>query len=165
VINFNLGIARKNLSKKSWIYYPEKKFPFYRIGFPHTFSQKMAPTDYSSLYGEVSYIGKPPQKILPKAIDAAKKLFGLTKKEIKTEAVLHLKHAYVIYNQWREKNLKQLLISLQTENIHSVGRYGAWKYASMQEAILDGKQVIETVLKKPSVKHIVQKTPTKRERL
>jgi len=149
VLNFNLGIRREHLSEKSWVYYPEKQFPFYRIGFPHTFSKKMVPPGNSSLYGEVSYIGKPPTNCLPEALAATKKLFGLTKQEIKTEVILHLKHAYVIYNQWREKHLESLLDQLATENIHSVGRYGAWKYASMQEAVLDGKQVAEKVLDPP----------------
>ena len=38
VINFNLGIARPEISEKHWIYFPETNYPFYRLGFPHNFA-------------------------------------------------------------------------------------------------------------------------------
>lgn len=31
--------------------------------------------------------------------------------------------------------------------IHSIGRYGAWKYSFMEEAILDGKAIAEAIMK------------------
>ena len=31
--------------------------------------------------------------------------------------------------------------------MQSIGRYGAWKYSSMQEAVLDGKTAAENLLK------------------
>ena len=149
VVNFNLGFAGQ-ATNKSWIYYPEKKFPFYRIGFPHTFSKNMTPPNCSSLYGEIAYL-KSSKAILEKklhdALHKTKKLFNLPKHQLKTEQILQIKHAYVIYNQWREKHLEQLLLDLQKENIYSIGRYGAWKYSSMQEAVLDGKEVVEKIAK------------------
>ena len=88
----------------------------------------------------------------------------ILEQEIKTKLILNIPHAYVIYNQWREKNLETLLISLEKENIHSIGRYGAWKYASMQEAVLDGKKVVENILEKSTLKYFArQKTHQKRE--
>ena len=150
VLNINLGIARKNLTEKSWIYYPEKKFPFYRIGFPHTFCKNMTPTGCSSLYAEVGYLNKTEahaEKKIDEVLQHIKTLFGFSEKEIVTKKILHLAHAYVIYNGWREKNLHRLLAQLTEDGIHSVGRYGAWKYASMQEAIIDGKEVAEKIVR------------------
>ena len=153
VINFNLGINRKELSDKHWIYFPESQFPFYRIGFPHNFSEKMAPENCSSLYGEFAFIEKDQKYIkekLDNSIKQVKKLLKIENKEILTEKVISIKHAYVIYNFWREKNLKKLLTSLKEYDIYSVGRYGAWKYSSMQEAVLDGKNVVDSILIRPA---------------
>ena len=47
---------------------------------------------------------------------------------------------------WREKNITKIHNTLKLENIHSIGRYGQWKYSSMQEAVLDGKQVVEKLI-------------------
>lgn len=148
VINFNLGI-KGNVSDKHWIYFPESQYPFYRLGFPHNFSNTMAPIGHSSLYGEFAYIKQNKQEkqlLLDQSLRATKKILDISDADIITTKILDIKHAYVLYTFWREKNLPQLLDHLKTMHIHSVGRYGAWKYSSMQEAILDGKMVSEEIL-------------------
>ncbi|MDE2237339.1 MAG: FAD-dependent oxidoreductase, partial [Elusimicrobia bacterium] len=37
VYNLNLGVAR-DVSDKHWVYFPEARYPFYRVGFSHNFS-------------------------------------------------------------------------------------------------------------------------------
>ncbi len=151
VINFNLGIAREQLTTKHWIYFPEKQFPFYRIGFPHNFARSAVPAGCSSLYGEFSYLKKsrkPIHTIVNEAQEATKQLFALSDKEIITQKVISIPHAYVIYDFWREKNLPRILQRLTDLNIHSVGRYGGWKYSSMQEAVLDGKNTATEIIQK-----------------
>lgn len=149
VVNFNIGINRPNLSNKHWIYYPEKQYPFYRIGFYHNFSQHLVPPGCSSLYGEFSYLNNPTQEIAEKLTLArahAQQLFGISDNEIVTEKVITIPHAYVIFNTWRDKNVPALLSSLEEESIYSIGRYGAWKYSSMQEGFLDGKHIVDRLV-------------------
>ncbi len=149
VINFNLGIARADLSDKHWIYFPESSYPFYRLGFPHNFASSMAPEGCSSLYGEFSHIKKSSstvKKTLDTALHATKKLFKLASHDIITEKIISIPHAYVIYDFWREKNLPKIHETLRSDNIYSIGRYGAWKYSSMQEAVLDGKKMAEELI-------------------
>ncbi len=110
----------------------------------------MVPSGHSSLYGEFSYIEKSSAWVtetLQQSLDAVKTLFTITTRDIVTEKIITIPHAYVIYDHWREKHLPLLLDRLATEHIYSVGRYGAWKYASMQEAVLDGKQIAQQTLK------------------
>lgn len=149
VVNFNLGIARPDVSNAHWVYFPEIEYPFYRLGFPHNFSHHSVPDGCSSLYGEFSFLQKPKQWInqtLHAALDTTKTLLGISNSDIITQQILHIPHAYVTYNFWRERNLPKLLKQLEALNIYSVGRYGAWKYASMQEAVLDGKAVAEQII-------------------
>ncbi len=146
VINFNLGINHPSISNKHWIYFPEKTFPFYRLGFPHNFAQSMAPIGCSSLYGEFSFLKKPASTIsglTKKSIAETKKLLNISQVDIRTEKILHIDHAYVIYDFWRDKNLAKLHKRLNEFSIYSIGRYGEWKYSSMQEAVLDGKKIAE----------------------
>lgn len=149
VINFNIGINRPDISDKHWIYFPEKKYPFYRIGFWHNFSEHMVPPGHSSLYGEFAYLHKSDEWVattLHQSLNAVKTLFSIAQEDIVLEKIITIPHAYVIYDHWREKHLPALLDHLAQEHIYSVGRYGAWKYASMQEAVLDGKQIAHDII-------------------
>jgi protoporphyrinogen oxidase len=151
VINFNLGVNRPNLSDKHWIYFPEKQYPFYRLGFYHNFSPHMTPPNCSSVYGEFSYMRNNKHQIndlLLKSINETKKLLNFDDQEILTTKIINIKHAYVIYNNWRDQNLKNIHKTLNHNKIYSCGRYGEWKYSSMQEAFLDGKAVVFKILKK-----------------
>lgn len=160
IINFNLGIARPYISDKHWIYFPETKYPFYRIGFPHNFASSMAPKGCSSIYGEFSYLRGSSIQInsrLKASLKAIKQLFTLADEEIIAEKTLILPHAYVIYDAWREKNLPHIHKKLHEFDIYSIGRYGEWKYASMQEAVLDGKAIADKLVLFPAMQtHFVE---------
>jgi protoporphyrinogen oxidase len=54
VRNLNVGVKRARVSDKHWIYFPEKEFPFYRVGFNSNFSAHVAPRGTSSMYIEVA---------------------------------------------------------------------------------------------------------------
>lgn len=144
----NLGISRKVGADKHWIYYPEMQYSFYRIGFYHNFSSHMAPPGCSSLYIECSYRKKSKPKVtnlIHSARSMVKNVLKLSEKDIVTEHVMRIPHAYVVYDFWRDRNLNKLHARLNQEGIYAIGRYGAWNYSSMQEAVLDGKKIAETI--------------------
>lgn len=153
VLNFNLGVSRPEISDKHWIYFAEKEFPFYRIGFTSNFAASMTPPGCSSLYGEIAYMHLPrthKQAVINRAIKQVQQLLDIADHEIATTKIIDIKHAYVIYNFWREKHLARLLQTLTQDNIYSIGRYGAWKYCSMQETLLDGKQIADKLCIQPA---------------
>lgn len=151
VINFNLGFRRTELTNKHWIYYPEKIYPFYRMGFWHNISPNSVKKDHTAIYGEVSYLAKKTSsgqknRLLETSIASALNILGIQEQEVTVRKDLHLNHAYVIYDAWREQYLKNLVKDLATDGILSTGRYGGWKYSSMQEAVIDGKEACEKIL-------------------
>lgn len=146
VLNINIGIKKPQVSDFHWLYFPEKKFPFYRVGCWTNFTKSAAPHNHSSLYCELSYMpgtlsSSTLTKRVNRSIDLLSKLFSFSHHDIDTIKNLTLEHAYVIYTQGRKKKLSKLLEELKTHSIVSAGRFGEWKYSSMQEAILDGKKV------------------------
>lgn len=175
VVNINLGFNKENIHDKHWLYFPEKQYPFYRLGFWHNINPSSVKAGHSALYGELSYLPtaktkKISEKNITIAIERALDFLHLERKNIVTEKILHLDHAYVIYDQWRENHLDQLLQNLKQEHIFSIGRFGAWKYSSMQEALLDGKVTAQEVLvianrrAVPKVTSVVSYTPQKEEK-
>jgi protoporphyrinogen oxidase len=149
VYNLNLGVARAAISDKHWIYFPEKKYPFYRVGFPMNFSDHMTPPGHSSMYTEIAYKpGHPPndqetyQQIVEGLYDC-----GLLNRgdQIVSRCLLQIPIAYVIFDAHYTPSRRTLLDYLQSRQVHSIGRFGAWKYSYMEEAILDGKSTAETI--------------------
>jgi protoporphyrinogen oxidase len=175
VLNLNLGIARDNISDCHWIYFPEKEFPFYRVGFFSNISYALSPPGTSSLYVEITChpLGKrnaecacAPERAsahrcgmrnvetcsteggsLPIVKETIKGLIqcGILKSsdELVTALVIPIPYAYVVYDQFRKENLPAILRFLRNEGIYSIGRYGAWEYSTMEDAILQGKAVAE----------------------
>jgi len=149
IVNFNLGLFTHQKFEKQWIYYPEKQFPFYRIGFYHNFSTNMAPKGCSSLYGEFSYLNKSKKFVenkLEASLKMAKKVLKIDDSDILTKKIINIPRAYVIYDFWRDKNINKIHKRLHEKAIYSIGRYGQWKYSSMQEAILEGKETAEKLI-------------------
>ena len=55
--------------------------------------------------------------------------------------------AYVFHDLYRARNLTAILESLRDRDILSIGRYGAWEYSAMQDAIEWGFDTAREVLK------------------
>jgi len=145
VFNINLGISREKISPYHWIYFPEEEFNFYRCGFPTNFSDTLAPPDTSSIYIEISY---PKNEVIDfdkeydKAIDGLIKANILnSKSEIIHKSFRNIEVAYILHNHERSQLLAHIFDYLEKRNISSIGRYGAWEYSAMEEAILWGKNI------------------------
>ena len=167
VTNFNIGFKKQSANKKNqphsnkhWIYVPEKKYQFYRVGFWHNISKSLCPPNHGSLYGEISNLNhhQPNKKNIFKSkhidesIEKACTIFNISKQDICTQKTLFIDHAYVIYDAWRSKNINKIHEKLNSYSVYSIGRYGEWKYSSMQEAILDGKEMANNIEKKLHIK-------------
>ncbi len=158
VLNINFGISRAGISDKHWIYFPEKEFIFYRVGFPMNFSPSVVPKGTSSIYTEIAYrrdrryvisgtkyrLPRDKAKIIQRVKkDLIKAGILRSNDKILTVNVLDIENAYVIYDKNRRKSLEIINKFLLKNNIYSIGRYGGWKYLTMEDAILEGKQVAE----------------------
>lgn len=152
VLCLNLGVERPRISDKHWIYFPESKYVFYRVGFPMNFSPHIAPRRGSSMYVEIS--AKPGQwpdfsDTLDRSLEGLRDSGILQKKDkILVSVWQPIPCAYVIYDRNRTPAVSLILKFLEKHNIHSIGRYGGWKYSFMEEAVLDGKKTAETIRSK-----------------
>jgi protoporphyrinogen oxidase len=145
VYNVNLAVARERVSDKHWIYFPEHRYPFYRAGFPMNFSQSMGRPGCSSLYVEISH--RPTEK------ESETALIERVRRGLEEARVLHstddlimsdvkdLYYAYVLFDQYRGRAVKELLAELERRGISSIGRYGLWEHTSMEDAIAQGQQI------------------------
>ncbi len=152
VYDINLGIRREGISDKHWIYFPEKEYPFYRVGFPMNFSKSLAPEGCSSMYVEVSHRdGRdiPKERLINDAVNGLIKA-GILRKddEIAVKDVIDIKYAYTIYDFHRQKAVPIIQKYLEEKGIFSIGRYGAWEHTSMEDVIYQGKVTAQRLSKK-----------------
>ena len=153
ILNINLGVSPTLKNDKHWIYFPEKKYPFYRIGFCSNFSAYNHPRNTSSLYVEIA--GRPGQwdgntgdiERQVKQTVALMRQIGLLERDSKIITVRNfvIEPAYCIYDQKRESSLKVINDYLRTRGIHSIGRYGAWEYSAMQDALNWGERTATSI--------------------
>ena len=149
VVTVNLGIARESISDKHWIYFPEDEFLFQRVSFPMNLAEKMAPDGTSSILAEISLRAT-------EAVDTERMIdqtiSGLIHAEILREddsllvrEARVIDPAYVIPDLDHEENTKRIHAYLDSVEIISCGRFGAWQYLNMDHALLSGKRAAERV--------------------
>jgi protoporphyrinogen oxidase len=149
VLNINLGVNRPNISDQHWIYFPEDQYIFSRIGFPMNFSRSVAPDGSSSIYIEITH---PPHhkmnvdEMLERSIlDLQRCKILHNSDRVLTCHSIDIKFAYVVFDEHRQKHLKDLIAYLESREIHAAGRYGVWDYYSMEDSILSGKKAAEAI--------------------
>jgi protoporphyrinogen oxidase len=150
IFNLNLGIERKDYFGRHWVYFPEKDFCFFRIGFFHNFSPYLAPQDKSSLYVEVSYSKYKPidkSNIILKIREDLNKAGILTAQDkICIQDINDIKYGYPIYDKNYRRTREEILRYLVQNNIFPCGRYGSWRYMSMEDVIVEGRDVADRML-------------------
>jgi protoporphyrinogen oxidase len=125
-----------------WIYVPEPRHPFYRVGCYSSFSPTMAPEGKSSLYVELCDRAEPDlPTLLPRVLDELRAM-GLvrTPQSLLFARLRRIDHAYVVFEPGSAEALETVQQYLSAMDVLSVGRYGGWNYSSMMDAIRFGRE-------------------------
>ncbi len=145
VLVFNLGFDKKSkYDDIHWMYIPSKDINFYRIGFYDNILNQ----DKLSMYVEIGY---QENEIIDVDVQLQKTLENLKYIGIIDDHVLvdyHyciMKPAYVHISQETKKLTEYLMENMAGDNIYSIGRYGAWKYCSIEDCLIDANNLF-TVL-------------------
>ena len=147
VLVFNLGFKKKSKYKEHWIYIPDKEVNFYRIGFYNN----ILLSDKLSMYIEIGFEKNAKINIeeqLKKTLENLEKL-GITKEnELEEYVAIIMNPAYVHINNEHNKAIEKIMKRMNQNNIYSIGRYGAWKYCSMEDCVLDAINLASNIKSK-----------------
>lgn len=126
------GDTPELLQSKCWMYFPERFAPFFRATVFSNYSKYNAPTNSWSLMTEISssaYRALPKGDIAALVIEGAKRVRLIAKNaSIESTWVFHSQYGYPTPTLGRDDYLRWVLPELETNNIYSRGRFGAWKY-------------------------------------
>jgi len=117
-----LGIEGRLKVNFHWVYYPEKKYSFFRAVFPSNFSQLKK--NFCSVMTETTLGPKPKVNEIIKQI----KSLGLFDGKIISVFTKEVDYFYPIPTLDRDKVLEKINVFLNKNNIYSIGRFGGWKY-------------------------------------
>jgi protoporphyrinogen oxidase len=137
----------------SWLYLPEKKYFPYRVGIFNNFSSNLSPNGKVGVYAEKAQLGRPTARFTANGEDEFRQFavqVGLVKSEGDIDFVLtrNIYPAYCIYDGERDELVDSLLHVLREQGVYSIGRYGAWKYAAMEDCILDALETVHRIARK-----------------
>jgi len=149
VLVFNLGFNKKSkLVNEHWLYIPSKECNYYRIGFYDNILNQ----DKLSMYIEIGYNKN--DSITEEEIE---KQLNLTLANLKGQEIIDentsleeyvsivMDPAYVHINHDTNNKIKEYFKKLASKNIYSIGRYGGWTYCSMEDCMLEAKQLSERI--------------------
>lgn len=130
-----------------WVYVPEKKYPFYRVGCYSNFSSLMAPEKKSCLYVELASRQRIRlDSLMPKVASGLIEMNLINSPDdIAFVRPRHIVHSYVVYNKTHSESVKLIYDWLEENSILTAGRYARWEYASMEDAIEQGFGVADKI--------------------
>ena len=141
VLVFNLGFDSKGAdTRNNWVYFPSKKLSFYRIGY----YDNIFGSDRMSLYVELGF-----DKDAPIDVEYwfGRVLADLCASGIITTQQLISHHsvvmdpAYVHINEQCTADVQTKKALLAQSGIYSIGRYGSWTYCSIEDGMVEAKEL------------------------
>ena len=146
VLVFNLGFDSKGNSKHHWVYFPDKKCRFYRIGYYDNIIQK----NRMSLYVEIGMRTNEKvnvNKELTRVLNDLKKTSIITDQKLIASHHVVMDPAYVHINKASQKVFATKQKILHKLGIYSIGRYGGWKYCSIEDNIIEAFELSKKLIK------------------
>jgi protoporphyrinogen oxidase len=140
VVNLNFGVRGASPRREHWLYIPEERFAFYRVGIPSNHG-RVAPAGCHTLSVETSVpAGEPSPPDLTDRCLAGLEELGLLRRrgDIEAFAAARLDPAYVVFNQRRPAVVAALRERFKAAGVLLAGRWAEWKYSTMEDALWDG---------------------------
>lgn len=151
VLVLNLGFDRPPIDKSiHWIYVPSKEYNFYRVGFYNN----IIGSDKMSLYVEIGYsqtskISKTDiNSQLEQTLEGLKRIGIIEDHELIDYESIVMNPAYVHITKESTVAVKNIIEDLEKNNIFLLGRYGRWKYCSIEDCMLDAMEAVEKIKNK-----------------
>jgi len=146
VLCFNLGFDKKGVDTiNHWLYFPEKKYCFYRVGF----YDNILGQDKMSLYIELGFskddVINPNEWIGPVIRDLEEA--GIKAKDqtlIDYESII-MDPAYVHINNRSIADVNEKKAKLSKYDVYSIGRYGSWCYCSIEDNIKEAQELANEI--------------------
>lgn len=142
VLVFNLGFDRKGPRDVHWIYYPDRSCVFYRVGF----YDNIFDTDRLSLYVEIGFSRGATidaRALRGRVLEDLREVGVIDSHQLVAHHEVVMDPAYVHITKRSVAEHQRLAQQLAEQDVHSIGRYGRWTYCSIEDNILEARELVE----------------------
>jgi protoporphyrinogen oxidase len=139
------------LAEAHWIYVPDRRLPFYRVGCYSNVSDSMAAAGCHSLYVELGVAsddtasGELGGCMESRVLAWLQELGWIDIRQVLCCVTHRIDCAYVHLTPEREQVVPAILRRLHAVGIFPIGRYGLWDYTSMEDSIISGVETVEAL--------------------
>ncbi|MEO8875294.1 MAG: FAD-dependent oxidoreductase [Polyangiaceae bacterium] len=144
VLVFNLGFDSKGDKSAHWVYFPDRECVFYRIGY----YDNIFDTDRMSLYVEVGFSKDAKvdvEAMRVRVLEDLKKNGVITTQKLIASHSVVMDPAYVHITQASMAEHAKLSAKLAARGVHAIGRYGGWKYCSIEDNIVEARALVDSL--------------------
>ena len=150
-----LNVATKRTPRADfhWIYVPEEKYPFYRVGIYTNAVPSMAPAGFGSFYVELTdrRVDLKVEDVLPEVADAMIAVGAIVSRDdILFAEMKELAYAYVVFDDHYYRSVATIMSWLEPRGIYPRGRYGSWIYNAMEDSMMAGRDVAALIASTPA---------------
>ena len=136
-----------------WAYFPERQYPFYRVGSPSEVHAALAPAGCRSFALEFSHRGPVDHAaLIESSIAALHELKLLDRAKVRVSRARTIPTAYVLFDRAHEAARATILAHLAAHGVRVAGRYGRWEYSSMEDALLTGRDAARALRQKTTAR-------------
>jgi len=133
-----------------WAYLPDPDVLAYRLHSVHALSRELMPAGHGLYCLEISHSRHRPlprENIRTRVIDDLVRTGWLrSASDVRFYRERRLPCSYVLPRVGYRRDASRLRDYARARNIHSIGRYGEWKYSNQEDALLDGRRLIESLV-------------------
>ena len=151
-----VGIRQPAPSSKCWMYFPEDNCPFYRLTYLSNYSPEVVPDvkTHHSILAEISnseFKKEDCDLIVEQTIQGLVNTRMITNEDRKDIVDTHLierDYTYPIPSLERDAALAAIHPWLESHNIYSRGRFGAWRYevGNMDHSVAQGVEWVNRIV-------------------
>lgn len=147
LLNLTYCLKRPVPKPYHWVYFPEDEFPFFRLVFPSNISQDLAPQGGGLISAEISNPEPGREEELEQQVQQCLLKLGWIEKAEDVARVVrnYFPYAYPVHDLERPERVRRLLHFLQTRHVWSIGRFGAWRYSSIDDAITEALRIAPAI--------------------